>query len=158
MYPLYSRAIAYLREEVLLSAIKVQKKLQLKKLCLKIWDAYRPFSVQEKMWQVYPDEKFLAKPIRSGNKLISGSKHSRGAALDVTIVDSNGHYLTMPSYFDEFSVKSHRKNPDCSLDAKKNMNLLEDIMKDHGFIPLPTEWWHFDWHNWKKFELIDFVF
>ncbi len=116
---------------------------------LKIYDAYRPLSVQREMWAIYPHEGYVANPAK-------GSRHNRGAAVDVTLINlKDRKELLMPSAYDEFSEKAHRDFSDTSGEAIRNRNLLERVMEKHGFIGLPTEWWHFDDVNWKEYELLD---
>lgn len=118
-------------------------------LGLKIYDAYRPLSVQEKMWAIYPHEGYVANPAK-------GSRHNRGAAVDVTLANlRDGKELLMPSGYDEFSEKAHRDFKGASDEAIQNRELLERVMGKHGFVGLPTEWWHFDDANWKNYELLD---
>ena len=49
-------------------------------LGLKIWDGYRPRSVQYLMWEIFPDPQYVANPA-------TGSSHNRGGAVDVTLID-----------------------------------------------------------------------
>jgi D-alanyl-D-alanine dipeptidase len=130
---------------------QVQQDLEKKGLGLKVFDCYRPLSVQKLMWQFKPDSRYVANPAK-------GSRHNRGAAVDLTLVDRNGKELEMPTGFDDFSVKAHRNYIGASAQARKNSKLLEDAMKKYGFIPLPTEWWHFDAPGWDKFVILDVSF
>ena len=130
---------------------QVQQDLEKKGVGLKVYDCYRPLSVQKLMWQIKPDSNFVANPVK-------GSRHNRGAAVDLTLVDRNGKELEMPTGFDDFTVKAHRNYKGASAQAKKNSKLLEDTMKKYGFIPLPTEWWHFDAPGWDKYVILDVKF
>ncbi|HPZ10338.1 MAG TPA: D-alanyl-D-alanine dipeptidase, partial [Candidatus Eremiobacteraeota bacterium] len=144
----YSVNIAYLRPEVAKKLLKVQKKLKKIGLGLKIWDAYRPLSVQYKFWELVPDLRYVADP-----KV--GSNHNRGAAVDVTLVDSKGKELPMPTEFDDFTEKAGRNYNKLPKEVIKNRKLLEDYMVSEGFLPLPTEWWHFDYKNIKDYPVLD---
>jgi D-alanyl-D-alanine dipeptidase len=115
------------------------------------FDCYRPLSVQKLMWQVKPDSRYVANPR-------NGSRHNRGAAVDLTLVDRNGKELEMPTGFDDFTVKAHRNYTGASAQAKKNSKLLEDAMKKYGFIPCRQKWWHFDAPGWDKFVILDVSF
>jgi zinc D-Ala-D-Ala dipeptidase len=127
----------------------VQRELKEMGLGLKIYDAYRPISVQKKMWAVFPHEGYVANPAK-------GSRHNRGAAVDVTLIQlGDGKELLMPSGYDEFTEKAHRNYDKASAPAIRNRELLERVMEKHGFVGLPTEWWHFDDVNWKSYELLD---
>jgi D-alanyl-D-alanine dipeptidase len=100
------------------------------------------------MWSLKPDVDYVADP-----KV--GSRHNRGAAVDVTLVDPRGRALPMPSDYDEFSPRAHRDFAGGSDEARKNRALLEEVMARHGFLGLPTEWWHFDAAEWQSYPLSD---
>lgn len=127
---------------------RVQKKLETKGLGLKVWDCYRPVSVQKKLWAIVPDPRYVADPK-------TGSRHNRGASVDLTLVDKQGRELEMPTAFDEFSEKAHRNFMDLPADALKNRALLQEAMEAEGFLPLSTEWWHFDSPEWQDYALRD---
>ncbi len=129
----------------------VQKDLAKKGLGLKVYDCYRPLSVQKQMWQVFPNPNYVANPAK-------GSRHNRGAAVDLTLVDAKGKELEMPTRFDDFTERAYRDYNGASDQAKKNRKQLEDAMKKYGFIPLATEWWHFDAPGWEKFSILDVPF
>lgn len=148
---LYPTARCVLRGAAARRLSQVQQDLEKKGLGLKVYDCYRPFSVQKLMWKVKPDSRYVANPAK-------GSRHNRGAAVDLTLVDRNGKELEMPTGFDDFTVKAHRNYTGASAQAKKNRKVLEDAMKKYGFIPLPTEWWHFDAPGWDKFVILDVSF
>ncbi len=142
---LYGTPRCFLRKSVAERLSRVQKKLQKQQgLGLKIWDGYRPLSVQKKMWALVPDSRYVANPKH-------GSRHNRGAAVDVTLVDSSGRELHMPTGFDDFTPKAHRNWAGDDTLAIHNRKILEDAMTSEGFIPLSTEWWHFDAPNWKDY-------
>ena len=130
---------------------QVQDDLAKRGLGLKVYDCYRPLSVQKQMWDIMPDPNYVADPAK-------GSRHNRGAAVDVTLVDRNGKELEMPSGFDDFTERAHRDYTGGNPQALKNRQLLEDAMKKYGFIPLATEWWHFDAPGWDKFSILDVPF
>ena len=148
----YPQAKCYLRQEVAAKLNVVQQELEQQGLGLKVFDGYRPRSVQYKFWELVPIPGYVADPSK-------GSKHNRGSAVDLTIIRlSDGQELEMPSEFDEFSEKAHREYNAMTPEAAKNCKLLEDLMVKNGFIPLPTEWWHFDDADWEKYELLDISF
>jgi len=145
---LYREAACFLRKAVAHKLAAVQASLEKQALGLKIWDGYRPLSVQKIFWEILPDERYVANPA-------IGSKHNRGAAVDVTLVDLYGKELPMPTPFDDFSIKAHRDYNDLSEEVRANRELLEDTMVEHGFIPFPTEWWHFDDADWQLYPIED---
>ncbi|MFH1254060.1 MAG: D-alanyl-D-alanine dipeptidase [bacterium] len=150
---IYPSAQCFLEKEAALALDAVQKELNAKGYGLKIFDGYRPLSVQKIFWEIYPDEKYVANPAK-------GSKHNRGTAVDLTLIDiKSGKELKMPSEFDEFSSRANRNYPKMdNATAKHNCKLLESIMEKHGFIGLTSEWWHFDYKNWKKYPIQDISF
>lgn len=145
---LYPIAKCFLRKGVANRLGRVQKNLEKLGLGLKIFDGYRPHHVSVYFWNLIQDIRYVADP-----KV--GSKHNRGAAVDVTLVDAKGVELLMPTPIDEMSVCAHRNYFDLSEEAIKNRALLEEEMAKEGFIGLPTEWWHFDDQNWELYPIED---
>ncbi len=144
----YPVARCLLRFSVAKKLSEVQEELAQQGLGLKVYDCYRPLSVQKQMWEIVSDPRYVANPS-------TGSRHNRGAAVDVTLVDRTGKELEMPSEYDNFTARAHRNYTNISDQAKKNRLLLEEIMQKHQFVGLPTEWWHFDALGWEKFPLLD---
>lgn len=149
--PVYKQARCFLRKATAQKIDAVQKKLETMGLGLKIWDAYRPRSVQYIFWNLTPDKRYVADPKK-------GSKHNRGAAVDCTLVNKYGRELEMPSEFDEFSEQAHRNYDKMTFKAAKNCKLLESLMVKHGFSFINHEWWHFDDVDWKQYDLLDIPF
>ncbi len=145
---LYDVGKCFLRKFVAMKLDSVQKELEKFGLGLKVWDCYRPLSVQKILWSIVPDERYVANPAK-------GSRHNRGCAVDLTLVDSLGNELPMPTKYDDFSEKAHRNYFDLPDTLIKNRKILEDVMVKYGFIPLPTEWWHFDFEGWENFSILD---
>lgn len=145
----YPVARCLLRDDIAERLIRVHHALRAKGLGLRIYDCYRPLSVQKKFWAILPDERYVADPSK-------GSRHNRGAAVDVGLVDAAGNALAMPSEYDDFSEKAHRAYSAAPEAALKNRVILEEAMKHEGFIPFPTEWWHFDGPGWEAYPVSDF--
>lgn len=145
---LYPVARCVLRASVAQKLSQVQKKLEKMGLGLKVYDCYRPLSVTRQMWEVLPDSRYVANPAQ-------GSRHNRGAAVDLTLVDRNGKELEMPTGFDNFTEKASRDYRGGSAASRRNSQLLEKVMEEGGFVPLSTEWWHFDAEDWQKFVILD---
>jgi zinc D-Ala-D-Ala dipeptidase len=153
VYPTGSRA--FLRRPVAVALAAVQRELKEQGLGLKVWDAYRPFSIQEQFWLVVPNPNYVKQPVRNGPTLVEGSVHNRGGAVDLTLVDAHGKELEMPTEFDDFSARAHRNYQGANGTALANRHTLETVMHKHGFVGLPTEWWHFDWNDSNAFPLSD---
>ena len=145
---LYEHARCLLHEPVARRLADVERELAERGLGLVVYDCYRPLSVQKKMWALVPDERYVSDPAK-------GSRHNRGAAVDVGLVDARGRALPMPSGYDEFTERAHRDWAGGSEAERTNRALLEDVMKRHGFVGLPTEWWHFDAVEWQTYPIAD---
>jgi len=145
---LYGVPKCYLRLKVAEKIDRIQKTLEKRGLGLKVFDGYRPLSVQKKFWALVPDDRYVANPA-------IGSKHNRGAAVDVTLVDARGEELLMPTFFDDLTERAHRDYMNLPREAIDNRALLEEVMGSEGFIPLPTEWWHFDDADWAMYPVED---
>ena len=148
---LYAHARCLLQDAVARRLADVERELAARGLALVVYDCYRPLSVQKRMWALVPDERYVSDPAK-------GSRHNRGAAVDVALVDKHGRALPMPSAYDEFSERAHRDyggaTPEAAT-ARANRALLENVMTRHGFVGLPTEWWHFDASDWQSYPIGD---
>ena len=145
---LYPKARCLLRPAVVEHLARAQQAAAAQGLGLKVYDCYRPLSVQRAMWTLVPDERYVADPAK-------GSRHNRGAAVDLTLVDAAGKELPMPTAFDDFTARAHRDYGDLPPAAIANRAQLEQLMKDAGFTGLPTEWWHFDADGWERYDVLD---
>ena len=148
---LYDSNTCFLRKSAAVKLDAVQKELEKVNLGLKVWDCYRPLGVQRIFWEILPDERFVANPEK-------GSRHNRASAVDLTLVDSQGKELQMPTGFDDFSPRAGHDYQDLPDRVIKNRELLKDLMEKGGFISLPEEWWHYDDQNWEHFDLMDIPF
>ncbi len=145
---LYPVEACFIRRGMGKKLLEVQNELEKLSLGLIVYDGYRPLSVQKKLWKQCPDDRYVANPD-------IGSKHNRGAAVDVSLISLDGDLLEMPSVVDDLSERAHRDNDNFPQKVIANRQLLEDIMVSKGFIPLPTEWWHFDDSDWEKYPIED---
>lgn len=127
----------YLRYGTVLKLMEVQKELRQQGLLLKIWDAFRPTSAQQALWDAYPDATYVSNPANGY------SNHSRGNTVDVTVVNAAGEELEMPSDFDAFSALADRDYSDCAETPAANAQMLEELMTRYGFVGYSGEWWHF---------------
>jgi zinc D-Ala-D-Ala dipeptidase len=142
----------YLRKPAADSLAIIQQQLNIMGLGLKIFDAYRPYSITEKMWVPVKDDRYAANPK-------FGSGHNRGVAVDLTIINTiSGEELNMGTGFDNFSDTAHHAFTNLPEDVLQNRLLLKKIMEQHGFKALNTEWWHYYLFNAKEFELLDIDF
>ena len=149
---IYNLAKAYARRPVAEALKKVQTELEAQGLGIKIFDAYRPYKATVRFYEVYRDTTYVASPYR-------GSRHNRGCALDLTIVDlKTGSELKMPTEYDSFRKEAWPSTPVSDPVIKKNRDLIISVMKNHGFKVNSSEWWHFDFIGWQKFDVLDISF
>jgi zinc D-Ala-D-Ala dipeptidase len=144
LYPPSMRAL--IQPSVAKQLVGVQNFLRSYKYGLKIWDAYRPKSVQRQLWQFVHDESYVTNPDDG-----VGSLHTWGVAVDATLVDAQGRSVLMPSEFDEFTPAAmlHYHGMDSLIGS--HLRLLQTAMGRNRFYGLHTEWWHFVSHDWKNY-------
>lgn len=113
-----------------------------------VYDAARPMSVQKKMWNVV---KGTPKNIYVSNPSHGGGLHNYGLAVDISILDSLGQPLPMGTEVDHMGIEAHIsqetqlvKSGKITEAERRNRLLLRKVMKEGGFRPLPSEWWHFN--------------
>lgn len=145
---LYPRPSAWLQRTVAMRLAAAQRQAEAAGLGLLVWDAYRPLSVQRDLWAVMPDERYVANPA-------TGSNHNRGAAVDLTLCTPDGTPIPMPTGFDDFTERAHRVSRDAPAEVLGNRDLLEAIMGTAGWVPLPTEWWHYDAPDASRYPVLD---
>ena len=146
---IYDFTEAYLRYGTVKKLAQVQKELKLQGYSLKIWDAYRPFEAQQKLWEVYPDPNYVANPA-NGMK-----KHNIGGTVDITMVAADGSVISMPTEFDDFSLKADRNYSDIdNEEAVNNVMILQNAMENNGFTGYQGEWW--DYSDTVEYEAVDF--
>jgi D-alanyl-D-alanine dipeptidase len=141
---LYPIPAVWLHQDAARALVNVQRDLRKEGLGLKVFDGYRPYHVQARMWDLIRDERYVSNPAKNAGR------HTRGTAVDVTLVDLKGRELPMPTAFDDFTERAHRGAAGISARAAKNSQKLERAMVRHGFIAYPYEWWHFDLQGWEQ--------
>ena len=143
---------AYLHPKAAKALAKAQQLLKKERpdLTLKIYDAARPMHIQQKMWDAVAG---TSKNIYVSNPKNGGGLHNYGMAVDLTLAKAvTGDTLDMGTVVDYLGVYAHI-NDEASLvqrhiitaQAKKNRELLRSVMQAAGFMPLKTEWWHFNY-------------
>lgn len=152
MSKVYTSAHAFLRKPAAEALAQVQADLAARGLALKVFDAYRPYAATLVFWDLIRDTLYVASPRQ-------GSRHNRGCAVDVTLVDlKTGMEVEMPTEYDEFSVVASAAYPNVSEKAKANRQILIEAMANRGFKVMDSEWWHFDYEGWSRFDLMDLSF
>lgn len=135
---IYPCARCFLRPEVASAFEDAVQIASAKDVKLVVYDCYRPYQFQYKMYEIVNNPRYVAKPVK-------GSNHNRGQAVDVALADSCGNLLDMGNNFDDFSEKSHYASKSISKEGRANRKLLRSIMVAAGFSPYDNEWWHFDY-------------
>jgi D-alanyl-D-alanine dipeptidase len=145
--PIYRRAGCYLHPDAaakLVRAVELARPLGLR---LKLFDAFRPSEAQWLLWNACPDPAFLADPRR-------GSPHSRGVAVDLTLIDAAGNELDMGTGFDAFTPLSHHAAVEIPVAAQRNRFLLLGLMSAAGWDFYGNEWWHYQLFNSRQYDLL----
>lgn len=130
--------------DLLLKAIQLAAEQGLK---FKIFDAYRPQAVQEALWAHSPDPMYVTPPEK-------GSPHTRGVAIDLTLVDASGKELDMGTEFDDFAPKAHHGGGPITPEVAANRYLLLGIMMSAGWDLYMSEWWHYQLFKAREYPLL----
>lgn len=148
----YPTADAFARKEVAVALQKANAIFAEKGLAIKIFDAYRPYAATVKFYELVKDTTYVASPY-------SGSRHNRGCAIDLTLVNiESGVALNMPTAYDSFTEKAHPTYMDLEKEQLENRQLLIDVMESVGFKVYAYEWWHFDFIGWEAYPLMNLSF
>jgi zinc D-Ala-D-Ala dipeptidase len=148
----YKEAKAFARLPVVKALENVQAELNKQGIGVKIYDGYRPYAITVQFYESFPDSTYVASPL-------TGSKHNRGCALDMTLVDlKTGNELAMPTPYDSAIKESWADAPVKDEIALKNRELMKSVMVKNGFTVEPSEWWHYNFNGWKEYPLMDIPF
>lgn len=143
---IYDCPKCFLRPDVAKALVAVHKRLKAKGLGLKVFDCYRPSPYQQKLWDKVPNPNYVTPPKK-------GSMHSRGAAVDLTIIDKNGKELDMGTTYDFFGEEAHHSYTKHTAKVNENRKLLKSMMEAAGFKSIRTEWWHYSMNGGEYLDL-----
>jgi len=147
---IYDCGKCYLRPEAAAKLVEIHNVLNEKYgYGIKVFDCFRPRPYQQRLWDIIPNPSYVTPPEK-------GSMHSRGLAVDLTIVDKNGKELNMGTPYDFFGKEAHQDYTGHSTEIIKNRKLLKSIMEENGFGSIRTEWWHYSYRT-KSYPLDDWV-
>jgi D-alanyl-D-alanine dipeptidase len=152
--PVYSQARAFLQRPAAEAVLRIQQKLKPLGYGLLIHDAYRPWYVTKIFWDATPPEGkiFVADPTQ-------GSRHNRGCAVDLTLYDlATGKPIEMPGTYDEMSPRSFPSYPGGTSLQRWHRDLLRRAMESEDFTVYESEWWHFDYKDWKEYAILNIPF
>ncbi|MFZ1497255.1 MAG: M15 family metallopeptidase [Saprospiraceae bacterium] len=146
---LYDCPHCFLRPPAAKALAEANKQLYKKGLCLMMKDCYRPKPIQEKLWKIMPDARYVTPPKK-------GSMHSRGVAVDVTLADMQGNELDMGTPFDFFGKAAHTNYTQLPAEILLRRKLLRTTLAAVGFKHIRTEWWHYSYKK-GNYPLSDMV-
>jgi D-alanyl-D-alanine dipeptidase len=152
--PMYSAGRAFLQRPAAEALVRAHRALAAYGYGLLIHDAYRPWYVTRMFWDATAgaDHEFVANPAE-------GSRHNRGAAVDLTLCDrTTGRPIRMTGGYDEFSRRSYAHYAGGTELERWNRDLLRRLMEAQGFTVNPSEWWHFDYHTWRDYPILNVPF
>jgi zinc D-Ala-D-Ala dipeptidase len=152
--PLYEQARAFLELPATVALMLVGGKLREKGYGLLVYDAYRPWYVTKIFWEATPADRheFVADPAE-------GSRHNRGCSVDLTLYDlKTGAAVAMPSQYDEMTPRAYANYAGASPEETKHRDVLRKAMESEGFVQRPNEWWHYDYKDWQKYEILNLAF
>ncbi len=143
----YGRAVAKMQRPAAQALLRAHQGLKKQGLGLKVFDAYRPWSVTKVFWDATPQhlKQFVANPA-------NGSRHNRGCAVDLTLYDlKTGEEHQMPSGYDEFTARAYPDYPGGTSRQRHYREVLRRAMEAQGFSVYEHEWWHFDFAEWRAY-------
>ena len=147
--PVYTSARAFLQRPAAEALVRAHRELLKQGYGIVVFDAYRPWYVTKIFWDATPPEKheFVADPAQ-------GSRHNRGCAADISLYDlKGGEEVPMPGVYDEMSERSYPSYTGGTATQRANRELLRREMEKQGFSVFPSEWWHFDYRDWKEYSI-----
>lgn len=145
----YDCGECYLRKSTAEALVKANEAFKQLGYRIKLFDCYRPLSVQKKMWKILPGTHYVANPAK-------GSKHNRGAAVDLTLVDAQGKELNMGTPFDFFGKEAHHTYTQHSKEVLENRKLLKETLDKFNFKSIYSEWWHYEYRPEKQSKVENF--
>jgi D-alanyl-D-alanine dipeptidase len=152
--PVYAEARAFLQRPAAEALVRAHHALDGQGYGLLVHDAYRPWWVTKLFWDATPKDKrdFVADPAK-------GSRHNRGCAVDLSLCRlADGQPVEMPSLYDEMTERAHPGYAGGTPDQRKHRDLLRSAMEREGFTVFESEWWHFDYRDWRQYPILNVPF
>jgi zinc D-Ala-D-Ala dipeptidase len=152
--PLYTQARAFLQRPAAEALVRAHRELKAQGYGLIIHDGYRPWYVTKIFWDATPNDKklFVANPAE-------GSRHNRGCAVDLSLYDlKTGKEVKMPSGYDEMTDRAYANYTGGTPEERARRTVLMQAMEKQGFVVNPSEWWHFDYKDWKQYPILNLKF
>ncbi|MBF4518341.1 M15 family metallopeptidase [Flavobacterium sp. ANB] len=133
----YDCAECFLRLKTIRALVAANNDFIKKGYKIKLYDCYRPLSIQKKMFEIVPNPVYVADPKK-------GSIHNRGGAVDISIVDAAGKEVDMGTPFDFFGIQAGHNYTKLSNEVLSNRKFLKKVMIKNGFNSFDSEWWHYN--------------
>ena len=154
--PVYKQARAFLQRPAAEALVRANQSLKAKGYGVVVFDGYRPWAVTKFFWDTASKNEreieFVANPRR-------GSKHNRGCAVDLSLVDlATGKQVEMPSGYDEFTERAYPSYSGGTAESRERRDLLRAAMEAEGFKVYRSEWWHFDYKDWPEYPILNIPF
>jgi D-alanyl-D-alanine dipeptidase len=152
--PVYPSARAFLERPAAEALLRAHRELMRQGFGLLVFDAYRPWHITKVFWDATPADKheFVADPAQ-------GSRHNRGCAVDLTLYRlKDGREVEMPGVYDEMSERSYPTYAGGTAEQRRLRDLLRAAMEREGFTVFETEWWHFDYRDWRRYAIENLPF
>jgi len=152
--PVYDGARAFLQRPAAEALLRAHRALADTGHGLLVHDAYRPWWVTKVFWEATPKDKrdFVADPAK-------GSRHNRGCAVDLTLYRlDDGRAVEMPSLYDEMTERAYPGWGGGAPESRRLRDLLRSAMEREGFTVFESEWWHFDYRDWREYPILNLAF
>jgi D-alanyl-D-alanine dipeptidase len=149
--PVYEEARAFLQRPAAEALVRAHRALRERGYGLLVHDAYRPWWVTRVFWDATPSDRrdFVADPAK-------GSRHNRGCAVDLTLYRlADGRAVAMPSLYDERAYPAYAGG---TSEQRERRDLLRSAMEREGFTVFASEWWHFDYRDWREYPILNVSF
>jgi CubicO group peptidase (beta-lactamase class C family)/D-alanyl-D-alanine dipeptidase len=150
----YESARAFLQRPAAEAMERAAKRLAAAGMGIIVYDAYRPWYVTKMFWDATPNDKkdFVADPAK-------GSRHNRGCAVDMGLYDlATGAMLPMVSGYDEFTDRAYPDYPGGTSLQRWYAEQLRMAMESEDFSVYQSEWWHFDYKDYKRYPILNIPF
>jgi len=147
--PVYTSARAFLQRPAAEALLRAHREFMKQGYGVVVFDAYRPWYVTKIFWDATPPDKheFVADPSQ-------GSRHNRGCAVDMSLYDlKTGREIEMTGGYDEMSPRSYPDYTGGTAAQRAHRELLRHTMEQQGFTVYPSEWWHYDYRDWKEYAI-----
>jgi D-alanyl-D-alanine dipeptidase len=147
--PVYTEARAFLQRPTAEALVRALHRLEPYGYGLLIYDGYRPWYVTKIFWDATPEQGkiFVADPAQ-------GSRHNRGCAVDLSLYDlKTDEAIEMTSLYDEMSPRAFPDYPGGTSLERWHRDLLRWAMESEGFTVYESEWWHFDYKDWREYAI-----